>query len=470
MERRKFIYSTGILAGSLMLPKVFAQNESAFPIVRTTEAKRKFKSQAVEKTISRISADIKNPKLAWLFNNCYPNTLDTTVEYEQKNGKPDTYVITGDIDAMWLRDSTAQVFPYLDLINEDSELQKLIEGVINRQVKCILLDPYANAFFKNASTKGYWDSDITDMKAGVHERKWEIDSLCYPILLSYTYWKKSKSTIVFDVQWLKAMEAIVKTFKEQQRKDSKGPYKFQRKSANPIDSLPLDGYGFPAKPNGLVCSMFRPSDDATIYPYLIPSNFFAKTVLSHLSEMANAIGNIDLANKSKTLSEEIGKALEENAYFQHPTFGKIIAYEIDGFGNALFMDDANIPGLLAMPYLGAIDASSEVYINTRKFVLSQSNPYFFKGKVAEGIGGPHVGLDMIWPLGIISRAITSTNDAEIKLCLEMLTNTDANLGFMHESFHKDDASNYTRAWFAWANTLFGELIVKIHKERKHLLS
>ncbi|MFN0050039.1 MAG: glycoside hydrolase family 125 protein [Cytophagales bacterium] len=469
MKRRKFIIAGGMATAGLAFSSLQAKSAADFPIVRVAEAKRKFKSAIVEKTIKKVSADISEPKLAWLFNNCFPNTLDTTVEYSIINWKPDTYVITGDINAMWLRDSTAQVFPYLDLIKEDIELENLIKGVINRQVRCILLDPYANAFFKDAATKSEWQTDLTDMKPGIHERKWEIDSLCYPVLLSYRYWKSTNSTALFDSNWVMAMETIIKTFKEQQRKENHGSYKFQRKSANPIDTLPLDGYGFPAKPNGLICSMFRPSDDATIFPYLIPSNFFAKSVLEYVNEIGLAIGNTSLAQNAKILAEEVGKALLENAYIDHPKFGKLIAYEIDGFGNALFMDDANIPGLLALPYLGAMDVKDEAYINTRKFILSKNNPYFFKGKVAEGIGGPHVGLDMIWPLGIISRAITSTNDAEIKLCLEMLVKSDAGTGFMHESFHKDDAAKFTRSWFAWANTLFGELIIKIHRERRHLL-
>lgn len=441
-----------------------------FSTVRVIESKRKFKSKAVEKLIANVSQGIKDQKLAWLFANCYPNTLDTTVDYSLIDGKPDTYVITGDIDAMWLRDSTAQVFPYLSLAKSDKALDNLIQGVINRQVRCILLDSYANAFFKDPQTKSYWESDQTVMKPGVHERKWEIDSLCYPVLLAYYYWKSIGSVQVFDANWIKAMYTIIATFIEQQRKQNRGPYKFQRKSTNPIDSLPMDGYGFPAKPNGLICSMFRPSDDATIFPYLIPSNFFAKAALGYINEIAVAIGEKELAEKSKLLSDEVSKALNEYAYFNHPIYGKILAYEVDGYGNALFMDDANIPGLLALPYLGAIDANDEAYINTRKFVLSENNPYFFKGTVAEGIGGPHVGSDMIWPLGIISRAITSTNDSEIKFCLEMLVKSDADTGFMHEAFHKDDASKFTRSWFAWANTLFGELIVKIHKERKHLLA
>ena len=171
-----------------------------------------------------------------------------------------------------------------------------------------------------------------------------------------------------------------------------------------------------------------------------------------------------------TLADTVEKALNKYAVANHLNYGKILAFEADGFGNNLFMDDANVPSLLGMPYLGSIKPESELYLNTRKFVLSKDNPWFFEGKVASGIGGPHVGAEMIWPMSIIMRAMTSTSDQEITQCLKWLKNSHAGTGFMHETFHQDDAQNFTRKWFAWANTLFGELISKIHSERKHLLN
>ena len=424
---------------------------------------------AVEEKIRSVKAAIKDPELAWLFENCYPNTLDTTVNYSEIDGKSDTFVITGDINAMWMRDSSAQVWPYLPLITTDTKLKKLILGVINRQAKCINIDPYANAF-NMGPTGSEWDSDNTTMKPELHERKFEIDSLCYPVRLAYNYWKISGDSNFFDEQWQKAAKLIVHTFKEQQRKNGPGPYHFQRKTEVASDTAPLGGYGNPVKPVGLICSVFRPSDDATIYPFLVPSNYFAVISLKQMAEMFRMIGNDKMmANDCEALAAEVHAALQKYAIAQHPVHGRVLAYEVDGFGNQLFMDDANVPSLLAMPYLGSIPADDPVYQNTRRMVLSESNPYFFKGKVAEGIGGPHVVLNYIWPMGIIIRAITSNDKAEIVKCINWLKISNAGTGFMHESFNKDDASDFTRKWFAWANTLFGELIIKTHRYHPEIL-
>ena len=468
-SRRQFLQATGALTAGLMLKQsgAFAFGTNDFVGKRPPISERKFTSNAVEETIAKIKNGIADPELAWLFENCFPNTLDTTVDFETINGKPDTYVITGDIDAMWLRDSTAQVWPYLSLIKSDEHLQKLIEGVINRQVKCIHRDRYANAFYKDENKISEWKSDLTDMKPGIHERKWEIDSLCYPVRLAHQYWKLTGNANVFDKDWQESIELIVKTFKEQQRKDNQGPYTFQRTTAWATDGVPLGGYGYPVKPVGLICSMFRPSDDATIFPFLIPSNFFAVVSLRQAAEMVKAIHNNNvLANECNTLANEVETALKKYAVINSPKYGNMYAYEVNGFGSYNLMDDANVPSLLSLPYLNAVKENDLVYLNTRKFVLSANNPFFFKGSAGEGIGGPHAGMDMIWPLSIIMRGLTSNDSGEVKKCLNMLVHSNAGTGFMHESFNKNDVNNFTRKWFAWANTLFGELI--LHTSNKYL--
>src|SRR4051812_38277085 len=471
MNRRQFIRSASLLTSSLLLRSASQAADAGFPTVRTPEAKRKFKSAAVERAIGRVKASAGNQEIAWMFENCFPNTLDTTVDFEMVDGKPDTYVITGDIDAMWLRDSTAQVWPYLLLIKKDKELQQLIEGVINRQVKCILKDPYANAFYKDENKESEWKSDLTKMQPGIHERKWEIDSLCYPIRLAYNYWKLTNDTVPFDTHWRDAIKAVLQTFREQQRKTNNGPYSFQRTTAWATDGVPLGGYGYPVKPVGLICSMFRPSDDATIYPFLVPSNFFAVVSLKKAAEMVKQISkDQSLSNELSVLAAEVEKALQQYALINHAQFGKIYAYEVNGFGSFNLMDDANVPSLLGMPYLDAIKNNDPVYINTRKMLLSLNNPFFFKGTAGEGIGGPHIGKDMIWPISIIIRALTSDNDAEIKQCIETLRKTHGGTGFMHESFHKNDPTKFTRKWFAWANTLFGELLWETYTTKPHLLA
>jgi hypothetical protein len=431
--------------------------------------KRNFVSEAIEATIARVRKNIADAELAWMFENCFPNTLDTTVHHKMIDGKPDTFVITGDIEAMWLRDSSAQVHPYIPFAKEDKRLKDLLAGVINRQTKCILIDPYANAF--NDGPKGsYWEKDLTVMKKELHERKYELDSICYPIRLAHSYWKTTGDASVFNKDWQAATKLIVKTMREQQRFKNLGPYKFQRETAVAYDTVPLNGYGNPTKPNGLIHSVFRPSDDACVYTMLIPSNFFAVRALKMLSEIYfTELKDKSFANECRAFADEVNAALRKFAIARHPKHGTVYAYEVDGFGNSLMMDDANVPSLLSLPYLETISAKDPIYQATRKFILSEDNPFFFKGNAAEGIGGPHVGLRMIWHLAIIMRAMTSTNDAEIIACLLMLKRTHAGTGFMHESFDQDDPNKFTRKWFAWANTLFGELIIKLSSERPHVL-
>ncbi|MCM1110152.1 MAG: glycoside hydrolase family 125 protein [Clostridium sp.] len=428
---------------------------------------RLFKSKAVDDRIARIKPTLKNPKLAWMFENCFPNTLDTTVHYRiGDDGKNDTFVYTGDIHAMWLRDSGAQVWPYVQLANEDPELKKLLEGVIRRQFKCIILDPYANAF-NDGPTGGEWMSDETDMIPDVHERKWEIDSLCYPIRLAYEYWKVTGDDSVFDEEWLEAMTKILATFREQQRYDGVGSYRFLRRTDRALDTLNNGGLGAPVKPCGLIVSSFRPSDDATTLQFLVPSNFFAVSSLRKAAEILETVNkNPEKAAECRALADEVETALKKEAVYDHPEFGPIYAFEVDGFGNHLLMDDSNAPSLLSLPYLSDIDVNDPIYQNTRRFVWSDHNPYFFKGTAGEGIGGPHVGYDMVWPMSIIMKALTSSDDEEIAECIRQLLATDAGTGFIHESFNKNDASNFTRPWFAWQNTLFGELILKLVNEGK----
>ncbi|TLV02928.1 glycoside hydrolase family 125 protein [Dyadobacter luticola] len=472
MNRNRFIKNTALLSTGLMMSKIpsFAQAAN-FPVVRVPAAKRNFTSKVIEDAIVEFQGAVKDKELGWLFNNCFPNTLDTTVTHKADGARPDTYVITGDIDAMWLRDSTAQVWPYLHFIKKDRSLQQLIAGVINRQSACIIKDPYANAFYDDPNKQGEWKDDVTDMKPGLHERKWEIDSLCYPIRLAHKYWQLTGDTAPFDAKWKEAVMLTLKTFKEQQRKNGDGPYHFQRKTSWATDGVPMNGYGYPVKPVGLICSSFRPSDDATIYSFLVPSNFFAVTSLRQAATMFEKILN-DKAGAAEltALANEVDKALKQYAVIDHPQYGKIYAYEVNGFGSYNLMDDANVPSLLGMPYLDAMPVSDPVYQNTRKMLLSPNNPFFFKGKAGEGIGGPHAGIDMIWPLGIIIRGLTSKDDAEIKFCVQLLKKNHAGTGFMHESFHKDDATKFTRSWFAWANTLFGEFLWETYKNKPALLA
>lgn len=446
-------------------------NEAPYISKRPEENKRRFKSDAVEALIREMEGNIGDKELAWMFSNCFPNTLDTTVFYNGNHEKPDTYIITGDIDAMWLRDSSAQVNAYLPLCKRNAKLAKMVEGLIHRQAQCILLDAYANAFYRDATKVSQWKDDLTDMKPGLHERKWELDSLCYVIRLCWRYWTETGNKEPFDKEWFSAMKKVVETMKDQQRMKGKGNYHFQRITETQTDTLPGGGYGNPWKPTGMICSAFRNSDDAAMYLFNIPENLFAVVSLRQLAKIVGALFNDEgFAKECTELSDEVEKAVLKYGMVEHPVYGRTYVYECDGYGNYLMMEDAGVPGLISIPYLGYGEGSKEVS-NCRRFALSNDNPYFYSGKEAQGTGSPHLANhgDMIWPMGIIMRALTSTDDAEIKYCLGMLKKTHAGTGFIHESFNPNNPEDYSRPWFAWVNNLFGELIIKVYKERPHLL-
>jgi len=477
-DRRDFLKLAGIVAaaGTLGLPALSAVATTPSPRLaskRPPPSQRKFTSQAVERELARVKAKIGDPKLAWLFENCYPNTLDTTVHTGTLEGRPDTFIVTGDIDAMWLRDSSAQVWPYLPLAGRDEALRRLYRGLIHRHAHCIAIDPYANAFMADprARTNLSWaQHDDTDMKPGVAERKWEIDSLCWAIRLAHGYWKATEDRAPFDDDWRAAMRLVLETFRTQQRKHGPGPYHFQRPAASPTDTLALGGYGWPAKPVGLIFSMFRPSDDACKYPLFVPGNWFAVVSLRQLAGMTRALfADESFARDCEALADEVETALQQYALGRDDGGITSWAYELDGYGNRLFMDDANVPSLLGLPYLGCCKRDDPHYLATRALAWSGRNPYFFSGKAAEGIGGPHEGLRMIWPMSIMIRALTTDDAGEIRQCLHWLATTDAGTGFMHEALDQDNPSHYTRAWFAWANSLFGELVIDVATRHPKLL-
>lgn len=437
---------------------------------------RRYTSRAVEAEIARVSAKIADPELAWMFANCYPNTLDTTVFMGAVDGKPDAFVITGDIDCMWLRDSSAQVHPYLPLAKRDPALRTLFRGLIARQARCILIDPYANAFMHDPSAKTNLNWSLTDdtvMKPGVGERKWEIDSLCYPMWIAHAYWQATGDTVPFDALWADGARASIRTFREQQRKDGPGPYRFRRSSPIVGESMALDGHGPPSRPVGLIHCGFRPSDDACVLPFLIPSNIFAVRALRQLAELATrARPDAALAADAVALADEVEAALRLHGLIKGPDGQPVWAYEVDGYGNAIFMDDANVPSLSGLAYLGAVKADDPLWRRTAARAWSKDNAYFFTGKAAEGIGSPHTGLREIWPMSIVMHALNALetgDDATVARSLAALKSTHGGTGFMHESFNQDDGAKFTRSWFAWANGLFGELIVDIAVKRPALL-
>ena len=465
----------GLIGAGLALAScpAFAWADTGVASRRPAAGDRRFVSNAVEREIVRIAGKIGDPKLRWMFGNCYPNTLDTTVKMATLDAAPDAFVITGDIPCLWLRDSSAQMKPYLHLARRDAALRMLFRGLIARQARCILIDPYANAFMEDpaARTNLSWAlKDETEMKPGVAERKWEVDSLCYPMRLAHGYWRETRDATPFDGRWAEAARLSIRTFREQQRKTGKGPYRFLRASNRPTETLTLDGYGAPSRSVGMIHSGFRPSDDACLYPFLIPANLFAVTALRELAVVANeARGDAALADAATTLAAEVEAAVQAFGRMRLRDGREVWAYEADGFGNAVFMDDANVPSLSGLAYLGCVDAGDPLWRRTADAAWSGANPYFFRGTKAEGIGGPHVGLGQVWPMSSIVRALSSADDMVIRQCLKMVRDTDAGTGFVHEAVDHDDPAKFTREWFAWANGLFGELIVHLAETRPRLL-
>lgn len=393
------------------------------------------------------------PDLAPLVKQCFLNTIETTVK-QLDDGS--IFVITGDIPAMWLRDSAAQVRPYIKYASKDKELCNIINGVIRKQADMVCIDPYANAFNESANGQGH--KDKTKLNDHVWERKYEVDSLCAPLYLSYYFWKETGETDIFDEQYIKMLKNIIEVFTIEQNHEN-SDYTFQRFDCVETDTLPMEGKGNPVVYTGMTWSGFRPSDDRCIYGYLIPANMMAVVALTYGEEISRKIYKDEtLAGACHKLASEIQSGIEKYGIVEHEKYGKIYAYETDGMGNYILMDDANSPSLLAIPYLGYKPASDEIYQNTRRFILSEDNPYYYKGEYAAGVGSPHTPEGYIWHIALTMQALTSNDRKEIMECLKMIASTHADCNYMHESFDPNNPKNFTRSWFAWANTLFAELL------------
>lgn len=404
---------------------------------------------------------VKYPELAPFFKNCFLNTIETTVA---KLDDGSYFVITGDIPAMWLRDSASQLSHYIRYANEDEDLKEIIRSVIAKHAYYINIDPYANAFNAVPNSKGH--KDETDFYHDlIWERKYEVDSLCASIYLAYQYYMQTLDSSIFTEELHDMLEVIIAVFKLEQNHFQESRYFFNRTDCPETDTLPNGGKGNEVAFTGMTWSGFRPSDDRCVYGYLVPSNMMAVCALKKAAELLNAgYEDTRLESECRSLAFDIDEGIKAHGIYEHEKFGKIYAYEVDGKGDVRLMDDANSPSLLSAPYLGYCDKDDEIYLNTRKFILSPSNPWYFDGSVAKGIGSPHTGLDKIWHIALTMQALTSTDENEIKECTDMLTSTHAGTFLMHESFNKNDDTDFTRPWFAWANSLFAELMIRLADE------
>lgn len=410
-------------------------------------------SKTYEWLEARLEKLSKWPDLQKMYRNTFLSTLETTTKILNDGT---SYVFTGDIPAMWLRDSSAQVRHYIGLCKIDPDMDRLVSGLIERQFKYILIDPYANAFNEAPDETIGHVGDLPKKDPWVWERKFELDSLCYPLWILDLYYKETNNKTIFTKTVLEGMDVILDTFKTEMNHQEKSSYWFVRPGAK-VEESPLNGgHGLAVNESlDLVWSAFRPSDDVCTYNYFIPGNQF---VVLALKIIGTYHPNEQVRTETILLAKKIDEAIHTHGVVEHDTFGKIFAYEIDGFGQYHLMDDANVPSLLSLPYLDYKTLDDPLYQNTRKFILSKHNPFYYEGKFGRGVGSPHTPDRYIWHISLVIQALTTTDLDEKKYMLRMLLSTHADTFLMHEGFHVDNPSEFTREWFSWANSLFAYFV------------
>lgn len=414
----------------------------------------------IDKNVKQYMRDIEkqcgpqDKRLYTIFNKTYLDTLKNALKEDQNHN---IFVLTGDIPAMWQRDSAAQLRPYILLAEQDDKVKELILKVIKRQFFNMNLDPYANAFNIDANGKGH-QTDQTDMTPWIWERKYELDSLCYPVQLAYLLYKNTGEKRQFNKIFISGIRKMLRTIKTEQHHNSSS-YTFERDCEIPTDTLKNDGKGTPVAYTGMSWSGFRPSDDACTYGYLIPSNMFAVVVLGYIQKIFSTVLNDrKIVQEAQTLQREIDNGIKKYGIVEI-NGKKQFAYEVDGKGNYLLMDDSNVPSLISAPYIGYVQKDDPVYLNTRKFILSPQNPYFYIGEYWSGQGSPHTPKGYVWPIGMALMGLTQKNKAEKQNLLYLMANTTNNTNMIHESFNPNDPSKFTRPWFSWANMMYCELLL-----------
>ncbi|KAI9930439.1 hypothetical protein ASPWEDRAFT_461033 [Aspergillus wentii DTO 134E9] len=471
------------------------------PFQRPAEACRTFASSAVDKVIEDVTSRMVDKDLAQLFQNAFPNTLDTTIRWHTNGSTPaassrnkrassqwegaHTFVVTGDINAEWLRDSTNQLSGYQALAKKDQSLYTLLLGAINTQVEYVIQSPYCNAFQPPPPSGLSPSSNNQDDKVHpayepsvVFECKYELDSLAHFLALGTEFYEHTKSTEFLTSRWYTALNTLLKVLDAQSEPtfDAQGQfvtnqYTFQRTTTAGTETLNLDGVGNPLNSGtGLIRSAFRPSDDATTFGFFIPPNAMMAVQLKKIAEVVKAAGgNSDLVKNLQQRGDALDKAVWEHGVVHHAKYGDVFAFEVDGYGSRLLMDDANMPSLLALPLLGFTDQNNKVYKNTRKMILEKAgNPYYLSGSAFHGIGGPHIGLQYAWPMSLLVQAMTTDSDSEIIESINLVRNSSL-LGLVHESINVNDIKDYTRSWFAWANSVFAQTILKVAAQKPHLI-
>ncbi|PZG40774.1 metal-independent alpha-mannosidase [Listeria ivanovii] len=458
----------GILENNTSLDKEMMGEDTYFRLRRITDEILKEAASdntelatLIDGTIDRILQQVDlSEKLQRMFRKCMLNTITTTLVQKKDDS---AFLFTGDIPAMWLRDSGGQLRVFLNLDDASGKLYDVIGAVIRQQFRYIRLDPYTNAF--NFGGNGNCWSEIDQSERSnpwSWERKYELDSLCFPVELAYFYWKQTARVDLFDEGFLAAIKELIRVFRVEQHHEACSEYFFIRNNGIEQDSLPNQGRGTKVGYTGMIWSGFRPSDDACEYGYLLPANMFAVVILGYLEEMVVAFypKEMELLTAITTMKKEVQEGIDKFGIIDHPKYGKIYAYEVDGLGNSNIMDDTGVPSLLSLPYIKYCDADEAIYQNTRRFSLSKDNRYYFEGTAAKGLGSPHTPPEYVWHMGLAIQGLTSIDDAECQELLRLFETTDAGTELTHEGFLADDPTVYTREWFSWSNSIFCEFILK----------
>ncbi|KAK0119584.1 hypothetical protein ONS95_011024 [Cadophora gregata] len=480
----------------------FSEGPMELPFQRPSIHCRTFTSASVEKVIEYMTEKMVDKDLARLFENAFPNTLDTTVRWhvdgeathtelktrssvDGKWGGAQSFVVTGDINAEWLRDSTNQLLQYQPLAKKDKKIFKLILGAINTQAEYVIESPYCNAFqppapSKLSATQNGQDDVVHPAyePSFVFECKYELDSLAHFLALGNTFYNHTGSFEFLTPRWYKALDTLLEvldqqsqsTFDSETGRFERNAYTFRRRTDQGTETLPLSGVGNPLNyGTGLIRSAFRPSDDATILGFYIPANAQMAVELKKTADILTAAKNVGTSQLLKKRAQSITDGIWQHGVVAHKNYGRVFAYEVDGYGSQILMDDANVPSLLALPIMGFLDRTDPVYQNTRKMLLNKAgNPYYLEGRAFQGIGGPHIGLEHAWPMSLLLQAMTSDDDKEIMGCVNMVL-AASGLGLVHESINVNQVHDYTRSWFAWANSVFAQTILDLAKRKPHLI-
>jgi meiotically up-regulated gene 157 (Mug157) protein len=348
------------------------------------------------------------------------------------------YVQTGDIPAMWLRDSSAQTLPYVRFTDDIPAFRPIVRAVIDRNARNVLTEPHANAF-----TAGY----------KIWEEKWEPDSLAYPVTLIYSYWQQTHDRSIFTprVRW--ALEHTLATYECEVHHDPCSDYRSR--------FLPNQGRGADYSETGMVWGAFRPSDDRVKYPFNVPQNMLVAVALDEMAEIAiDGFGDQHMALGAAQLGASVRAGVERYGTVYDFRYGWMYAYEVDGRGGFELMDDANVPDLVAAPLWEYVSPDDPIYQNTRRFALSNDDPFYYRGRYASGLGSPHTPTGWVWPLGMTGQALTSQSSAEVADLIRSIAATGSSDGLIHESFDPDDPSRFTRSEFGWANAAYAELLFR----------